>query len=379
MNTALDLEALRAETAQLATELSVSAPDIDRERRFPDDHFAALARSGLLGLMVPEAYGGRGGNLSALAAVCEPIGAASGSTGLCFLMHCCGSALIASKATALQGDRWLRAAATGAGLATLAFSERGTGAHFYSPELKATQYDGGFIVNGRKSFVTNGGHAAVYPILVNASGEPGLDVLLVSPDLPGVSFDGQWDGIGMTGNSSVAMQLDDVHLPADRLLGHEGDGQDLVFNVVAPHFLVGLAAVNVGIAQAAIDAAVEHVKTRRYATGQSLSEIPNTQRSLAEMNIATEAARRLTIAAAAAGDSGDPAALILIIESKIAATEAAMHVTEMAMQVTGGQGYTRRLPVERFWRDSHAGSVMAPTNDVLKEWVGKLMAGLPLF
>jgi alkylation response protein AidB-like acyl-CoA dehydrogenase len=294
-------------------------------------------------------------------------------------MHSCGAALIASKANAEQGERWLRPAATGTGLATLAFSERGTGAHFYAPELTAEKRNGGFAVSGRKSFVTNGGHAAVYPILVNASGKPGLDVLLVSPDLAGVDFEGQWDGIGMAGNSSIAMQLADVELSPDRLLGQEGDGQELVFNVVAPHFLVGLAAVNVGIAQAAVDATVEHVKSRRYVTGQTLAEIPNTQRSLAEMNIATESARRLTTTAARAGDDGDPSALVLIIEAKIAATEAAMAVTVGAMQVTGAQGYTRRLPIERFWRDAHAGSVMAPTNDVLKEWVGKLLTGLPLF
>ncbi len=364
---------------KVAGELRQNAAAIDRERRFPSEHFEALANAGLLGLMVPEAYGGQGGNLSVLAAVCEPIGGASGSTGLCFLMHNCGSALIASKANQQQGEAWLRPAATGDKLATLAFSERGTGAHFYNPEITAERRNGGFVLNGRKSFVTNGGHAAVYPVLVQASGKEGLDVLLVSPDLGGVSFEGEWDGIGMTGNSSVAMKLDAVEVPADRLLGAEGDGQELVFNVVAPNFLIGLAAVNIGIAQAAIDASIEHVSARKYGSGQSLAQIPNIQRTVGEMSIAAEQARQLVAAAAAAGDAGDPAALPLIIQAKIAATEAAQAVTGKAMQITGGQGYTRRLPIERFWRDAHAGSVMAPTNDVLKEWVGKILTGQPLF
>jgi alkylation response protein AidB-like acyl-CoA dehydrogenase len=372
------MEAVTDRSADVAAQLAETAAEIDRERRFPDDHFALIAKAGLTGILVPEALGGLGGNLETLTTVCEDIGGASGSTGLCFLMHACGTQVIGSKATPEQATRWLEPAAAGETLATLAFSERATGAHFYAPEISAKKSNGSFVLNGRKSFVTNGGHAGLYPVLVNASGEPGLDILVVTPDLDGVSFAGEWEGVGMTGNSSIQLVLDNVEVPADNLLGSEGDGQEMVFGVVPP-FLLGLAGVNIGIAQAALDAAVEHAKNRRHLSGQTLAEVPIIQEYLAEMSMQTEMARALTAKAARAADSGDEAATPLVFLAKVAATEAAIEVTNKAMQVCGGQGYSRTLPLERYWRDARAGAVMAPTNEVLKEWVGKLLAGLPLF
>jgi isovaleryl-CoA dehydrogenase len=375
----IDHQVFKEEVQQFAAGLAESAAEIDRERRFPSEHFEALSSAGLMGILIPPDLGGKGWDLRALAVACEAVGSASASTGLCFLMHACGTAVIGAKATPEQAGRWLRPAAAGEAIATLAFSERATGAHFYAPEITAERRNGSFVLNGRKSFVTSGGHASLYPVLVNASGEPGLDVLIVTPDMGGVSFEGQWDGIGMTGNSSIEMVLSEVTLSSDHLIGKEGDGQELVFNVVAPTFLVGVAAINVGIAQAALDAAVAHAKARRHSSGQTLAEVPVIQGYLADMSLRTESARHLVQAAAAACDAAQPTALPLVMLAKIGATEASIEVTNLAMQVCGGQGYTRRLPVERYWRDARAGAVMAPTNEVLKEWVGKLLAGLPLF
>ncbi|GAC1368948.1 MAG: acyl-CoA dehydrogenase family protein [Actinomycetota bacterium] len=363
---------------EIAQKLRPSASDLDAQRAYPDEHLAALADAGLTGLLVSEAHGGKGGDLTALALVTEAIGWAGGSTGLCFLMHLCGTAVIGAKATPAQGKEWLEPAARGELLATLAFSERATGAHFYMPEITAQKSQDGFTLTGTKSFVTSGGHAYLYPVLVNASGEAGLDVLVLTADDKGVSFEGTWEGIGMTGNSSIQMVLDTVEISADRLIGAEGAGQELVFNVVAPNFLIGLAGVNLGIAQAALDDTIDHVKTRRNAGGM-LAELPTVQTQIAQMTLVTEQARALLLAAARAADAGDQAALPLVMQAKIAATEAAIEVTGAAMEACGGLAYSKRLPIERYWRDSRAGSVMAPTNEVLKQWVGKLATGLPLF
>lgn len=314
-----------------------------------------------------------------LALCCEQLGWGCASTAMCFLMHACGCAVIASRATPDQADLWLRPAARGDSIATLAFSERGSGAHFYSPEIVAERRDGAFYLTGRKSFVTSGGNAHLYPVLVNASGEPGLNMLVVTPELGGVSFDGRWEGIGMAGNSSVTMDLQDVAVPAENLLGAEGDGQDLVFSVVAPTFLIGLAAVNVGIGQAALDATVDHARTRLYPGGQRLAEVQIIQIYLAEMSSSIQSARQLVLEAARAADAGEESALPLVMQAKVVATEASKSVTDRAMQVGGGQAYGRRIPLERHWRDARAGSVMAPTNEVLKEWLGKVLTGLPLF
>ena len=367
--------------AQRLAEASLrpTAAETDRQRRYPAQGLEVLGAAGFMGLLVPAQYGGKGGSLTDLALAASAFGWGCSSTAMCFLMHSCGCAVIASKASPEQGKRWLEPAASGAAVATLAFSERGTGAHFYMPEIKAEQRAGAFHLNGRKSFVTNGGHAQLYPVLVNASGGQGLDLLMVTPELSGVKFEGQWDGLGMSGNSSIAMQLSDVAVPAGNLLGKEGDGQEVVFNVVAPTFLIGLAAVNVGIGQAALDAAVEHAKTRKYPTGQTLAQIQVIQSYIADMSIAVQGARQLVLEAARAADSADLMAMPLVMQAKVAATEAARKVTDLAMQVGGGQAYSRSLPIERLWRDAHAGSVMAPTNEVLKEWLGRIHTGQPLF
>ena len=368
--------AQRART--VAEKMKPTSAELDAHRAYPNEQLDALADAGLLGLLVATEHGGMGGDLTSLARACEAVGWANGSTGLCYLMHLCGTATIQAKATPAQAAAWLAPSAAGDVLATLAFSERATGAHFYMPEIGAQKANGGYVLSGRKSFVTSGGYADLYPVLVNASGGEGLDVLVLTADDEGVSFQGAWEGIGMTGNSSIEMVLDNVSVPADRIVGAEGDGQELVFNVVAPTFLIGLAAVNVGIAQAALDDTVEHVKTRRNAGG-ILAELPTVQTELAEMSIAVEEARALVLAAARAADAGDPAALPLVMQSKIGATEAAIEVTGKAMEACGGLAYSKRLDIERYWRDGRAGSVMAPTNEVLKQWVGKLAAGLPLF
>lgn len=359
--------------------LRPNAAETDRQRRYPAENLKALGAAGFMGLLVPAAYGGTGASLTDLALVSSAFGWGCSSTAMCFLMHSCGCAVIASKANAEQGQRWLKPAASGTAIATMAFSERGTGAHFYMPEIKAEERNGAFHLSGRKSFITNGGHAQLYPVLVNASGAAGLDMLMVTPEMHGVKFEGQWDGLGMAGNSSIAMQLSDVVVPVANLLGKEGDGQEVVFNVVAPTFLIGLAAVNVGIAQAALDATVEHAKSRKYPTGQSLAQIQVIQSYIADQSIAVQGARQLVLEAARAADSADPMAMPLVMQAKVAATEAASEVTDLAMQVGGGQAYSRSLPIERLWRDAHAGAVMAPTNEVLKEWLGKIHTGLPLF
>jgi isovaleryl-CoA dehydrogenase len=181
----------------------------------------------------------------------------------------------------------------------------------------------------------------------------------------------------MAGNSSVAAQFD-AHVDDAARIGASGAGGDLVFGAVAPVFLAGLAAVNVGIAAAAQHAAIEHAVGRRYPGGESLAEIGSVQHALAQLDMATRAARLVVRDAAALADAGDAAALVALMEAKVVATETAQDVTQGALEVCGGQGYTRSLPLERHLRDARAGAVMAPTNGVLRTWIGKALAGLPV-
>lgn len=357
--------------------IAANAASVDSEGRFPEDSLIALADAGAFGYSVSADLGGVGASLTQLAQACEAVGTACASTGMIFLMHCVTAATLGagggSAATAALKDM----AGTNA-LGTLAFSERATGAHFYAPELKATRNeDGSVSVTGMKSFTTSGGHADYLLVLVQAA-EEGADAYLMRKDAPGVTYSGDWNGLGMAGNSSIAVELDNVTFTAEDLVGAPGKAGDLIFGVVAPYFLVGLSAVNVGIAQAAATAAGEHVKTRKYSDGTSLAEIQYIQHLVADMDLATRQARLLVHCAAGLGDAGDPGALVPIMEAKVASTEAAQAVTQNALTATGGQGYTPSLPVERHLRDARAGAVMAPTNAVLRNWIGKALTGLPV-
>jgi alkylation response protein AidB-like acyl-CoA dehydrogenase len=354
-----------------------AAARVDRGREFPAAGLTALAGAGALGLVIPSSAGGAGGGLSSLAEACERLGAACASTGMVFLMHSVTAATLAAGGGA-RADRALASMAEGSGLGTLAFSERGTGAHFYAPELRADRSNGTLRLSGRKSFVTSGGHADVYLVLVQGTEAGTADTYLIERDQPGVRFDDSWQGLGMAGNSSIALELDGVELVEDARVGEAGKGLDLVFAAVAPFFLVGLAAVNVGIAAAAAKAATEHAVGRRYPDGSSLAEVPHIQHLLADMDARVRAARLLVQDAARLGDTGDAGALVAIMEAKVVATESAAEVTELALEATGGQGYTPSLPIERHLRDARAGRVMAPTNAVLKSWIGKALAGLPV-
>jgi isovaleryl-CoA dehydrogenase len=353
------------------------AASVDSDHAFPRDSVDALASAGALGLLVPAEAGGSGGALTALAESCEELGSACASTAMVFLMHSVTAATIAAGDGPGARDVLGRMAEGGA-LGTLAFSERGTGAHFYAPELKADRSNGAVSVSGRKSFVTSGGEADVYLLLLQGEAEGTADAYLLRRDQDGVSFDGTWDGLGMAGNSSVGMRLDEVALDESARIGAPGGGAELVFGAVAPYFLIGLSAVNVGIATAALRAATEHAKSRTYPDGSSLAEIQAIQHALAGMDIAVRSARLLVRDAARLGEAGDDSALVAIMEAKVAATETSADVARRALEVTGGQGYTPALPVERHLRDSLAGAVMAPTNAVLRTWIGKALAGLPV-
>ena len=374
----MEIENVLESTREVASGVIAGrAADVDRRRDFPAENLKALADAGALGLVVPAEQGGAGGGLAALAEACEAIGAACASTGMVYLMHEVTAATVALGG----GDRaaeLLPRLAGGEAVGTLAFSERGTGAHFYSPELRAERANGSVTITGRKSFVTSGGHADHYLVLVQGVAEGTADAYLVDGGDPAVSFDGAWAGLGMAANSSIAMELAGVEVSGADRIGGAGAGTDLVFGVVAPFFLVGLSAVNVGIAAAAAKAATEHAANRRYPDGSSLAEVQYVQHLIADMDLASRQARLLVQSAAALGDAGDESALVAIMEAKVASTEAAVAVTQKALEATGGQGYTPSLPIERHLRDARAGSVMAPTNAVLRNWIGKALAGLPV-
>lgn len=359
------------------------AAEVDEAARWPEHSFEALKKAGLMGLHVATADGGRGEGLMSLALATEAIGKACASSAICFGMHCVGTAVIAAKATAYQKNNYLRPIAAGEHITTLSVSETGTGAHFYLPETRLSRHGDRLRVNGTKVFVTNAGHADSYVVSTQASdpdSESGsFTCLIVDRDRPGMEWLGGWNGLGMRGNTARGLKLNDVEVPGANLLGEEGDQIWYIFEVVAPYFLIAMAGTYLGVAQAALDLTVTHLKERRHSiSGENLADSPLIQSQLAEMWTRVERTRRWLYHAAQSGDQASPHAIPLIFGAKVEAAETAVAVTNEALTLGGGIAYRDNSELARLLRDARASHVMSPTTSLLKLWIGRALLGRPL-
>lgn len=377
------LNALRAVTEEIVER--VVAPEamrVDRDCTWPAHSMQALGQAGLLGLQVPQAAGGHGQGLLALSVITETLGKACPSSALCFGMHCVATAVIAAKATDYQRERYLQAIARGEHVTSLALSEQGTGAHFYLPNT-ALESDGDvYRLNGTKQFVTSGGHADSYVVstLASDSNEAGdFSCIVLDADTPGLAWQGDWNGFGMRGNSSRALRLQDAKVPKENLLGESGDQVWYIFEVVAPYFLMAMAGSYLGIAQSALDAASDHLRSRKYEhSGESLRHVETLQARYADMWMRLASTRALIREAARLGDAAHPEALPHILACKAAAAETAVDLANEAMSLCGGSAYRDNSRVAQMLRDARAGHVMSPTTELLKLWTGRSLLGLPL-
>ena len=350
---------------------------------WPVEALRALQEAGLGGLAAPRQVGGLGLGLRGVVAVCEAVGRVCASTALCFGMHCVATAVIAAKPTERQRKEFIDPIVGGEHLTTLALSEPGTGAHFWLPRTRMTRIDTGLRIDGAKSFVTNGSHADSY-VVSTVAADPEAPIgefscVLVPGESAGLTWTDGWDGIGMRGNSSRQVRLEDVRLGPDHLLGTEGDQIWYVFEVVAPYFLMAMAGTYLGVAQASLDEATAHLSARAHAhTGRRLANEPLLQHRLGVLWGQVERTRRLIYWAAEEADSGGATAMLGLASAKAEVAQCVVEVTNEAMTLVGGIGYRDRSPLERHLRDARAADVMSPTTDILRTWTGRAALGLPL-
>jgi alkylation response protein AidB-like acyl-CoA dehydrogenase len=379
--TRLSIEEAVSRAATVADEVvAPAAATVDAEGRWPEEALRALQGADLGGLVVPVEDGGHGHGLSALARVSEVLGRECASTALCFAMHCVGAAVMAANPTDAQRTRFLKPIAEGRHLTTLTLSEPGTGAHFWLPRTRLRTEGDHLVVDGAKTFVTSGAHADSYVVsAVHDDGRRGVgefSCVVVEAGTPGVEWGPEWDGLGMRGNSSRSVRLDDVRLPAEAVLGEPGDQIWYVFNVVAPYFLVAMAGAYLGVAAGAFEEARRHVVERRYDhDGSRLAEQPVIQHRIGELWATVERTRQLVLHAAQLGDRGDPASLPAIASAKAEVAECAVTVTNEAMTLSGGIGYREHGALGRRLRDARAAHVMSPTTDLLRLWTGRAVLG----
>lgn len=360
------------------------AKEIDRNYKWPEDTLRAIQKAGLAGLVVPKEYNGLGKGLLGLAKACEVIGKVSGSAAICFGMHCVGSAVISSKATPAQRRSFIDPIVQGEHLTTLALSEPGTGANFYFPQTQLLSInEGEYQVNGSKTFVTNGGMCDSYVIsTVGVEAEASLDefsCLIVESSRKGLEWGPDWKGIGMKGNSSKSLNLNNVVVPLQNIIGAKGDQLWYVFNVVAPYFLVSMAGTYLGIAQAAFDEAQAHLTKRIYThSGFSLSQISILQHKLGKTWANLERTRQLIYHAAKEGDLGTDSSLLAILSAKAEVAHSAVDVINEAMTLTGGIAYRENSKLANLLLDARAAHVMSPTTDLLYTWIGRALLDQPI-
>ena len=344
----------------------------------------ALKQSGLTALTVPPDCGGHGQGLFALARICEELGKGYSSAGLCYGMHCVGTAVIAAKATRWQKEHYLEPIAKGEHITTLALSEPGTGAHFYIPQTSLVPIsENNYLINGNKSFVTNGAQADSYVLsTVAASAEASPDqfsCLVLNEGTEGMQWGKPWDGLGMRGNSSRSLLLSNVRVDASQVLGEKGDQLWYVFNIVAPYFLAAMAGTYLGIAERALQEARQSLVKRTYThNGTSLAQVSILQHRLGVMWTNVESTRRLIYQAALMGDQGDTMALPSILAAKAKVAECAVETINETMTLAGGIGYQSNSLLGMLLRDARAVDVMAPTTDVLYTWIGRALLDQPL-
>lgn len=374
---------LRASAVEVAeTAVAPHAEAVDRDCTWPAHSMKALAEAGLMGLHVPTRLGGHEQGLLSLAVTTETLARACSSSALCYGMHCVGTAVIAAKATPEQEERYLRPIAAGRHVTTLSLSESGTGSNFFLTDTQLRRDGDSYVIDGTKQFVTSGGHADSYVISTAAStpSEAGeFNCLVVDRSGPGISWLDPWQGFGMRGNSSRGLRLQEARVPAGNLLGEEGDQIWYVFEVITPYFLIAMSGTYLGIAQAALDATVQHLLSRRYSfTGESVADVSSVQDRLAGMWTAVQKSRLMIYHAAQQGDMGDPQALPTILACKADIAETVVRITDEAMQLCGGIAYRDNSRLARLLRDARASHVMAPTSMMLRQWTGRALLGLPL-
>lgn len=358
----------------------------DKSGRFSTEAVDSLGRGGLLGLMLPENVGGLGLGPSTFAAVIEALAEADASIAMVYLMHTLGAAAMvaARPAAASAVAPILREIAAGRHLSTLAFSEAGSRSHFWAPVSRARRNGQSVHISAKKSWVTSAGYSQSYVVSSlspEGAGPTESTLYLVPAETLGVSVSGAWDGMGLRANASAPIVFDGCEVPNHFQLTDDGAGFPTMLNVVMPLFNLGSSAVALGICRAAVTGTTTHLKNAKFEhLGQSLGEsLPTLRAQLATMQIETDGL------AARIDDLVDhlekprETTMLRVLETKAAAGDTSIAVTSMAMRICGGAAFSKHLSIERLFRDAHAGAVMAPTGDVLRELIARALLGMPLF
>ncbi|MEU8304383.1 acyl-CoA dehydrogenase family protein [Actinomadura sp. NPDC048955] len=366
-----DLVALTREIA--AKELAPRVADAERTGTFPREAFTTLGRAGLLTLPYPEEFGGGDQPYEIYLQVLEEIGAVWASVGVGVSVHALSCFPLFAFGTDEQRARWLPGMLSGERLGAYCLSEAHAGSDPAAMRAKAVRDGDSYVLNGAKAWTTHGGKADFYTVMARTSQEKsrGISCFHVPAGTPGLEFDEPEDKMGLMGSTTATVRLVDARVPADHLIGHEGQGLSIALAGLDAGRL-GIAAVATGLAQGALDTAVGYAKERE-AFGKAIIDHQGLAFVLADMAAAVESARATYLAAARLKDAGRPYGREASV-AKLVATDNAMKVTTDAVQVLGGAGYTRDFPVERFMREAKVMQIFEGTNQIQRLVISRHLA-----
>jgi alkylation response protein AidB-like acyl-CoA dehydrogenase len=353
------------------------AARVDENEEYPAEQLKLLGQQGLMGLHIPEEYGGSGVGSLAFCLAAEEVAWACAATSTILLVQNLGGYPIAIAGTEEQKRRYLPRLASGEITAAFSLSEPGAGSDAAAMQCTAVRKGDRYVVNGSKMWVTNGSHAGVITVFVTTDPSRragGVTALLVEPGMPGFSVGKHEKKMGIRGSPTVALHFADCEIPVENRLGEEGEGFKVAMRTLeGSRPTIGAQAV--GIAQAALDAAAAYAKERR-AFDQPIAAFQGIQFMLADMAVAVHASRLVVHHAAALIDRDATDTALEASMAKCLASDTAMKVATDAVQIFGGYGYTREFPVERYMRDAKITQIYEGTNQIQRVVIARALLGL---
>ncbi|WP_424529223.1 acyl-CoA dehydrogenase family protein [Sphaerisporangium viridialbum] len=364
-------EMLRETVRALSDEkIAPHAAAVDENGEFPWEAYKALVAADLHAVHIPEQYGGAGADALATVIVIEEVARACASSSLIPAVNKLGTVPLLLSASEDLKQRYLAPVARGEGMFSYALSEPEAGSDAAAMKTRAVRDGDHYVLNGTKMWITNAGVSEFYTVMAVTdpeAGARGISAFVVEKDDEGVSFGAKERKLGIKGSPTRQVILENVRIPADRMIGEEGTGFKTALATL-DHTRITIAAQALGIAQGALDYAIGYVKERKQF-GKPIAEFQGLQFMIADMAMKLESARQLTYAAAAKSElamHGQKAADLTFFSSaaKCAASDAAMDITTDAVQLLGGYGYTRDYPVERMMRDAKITQIYEGTNQI---------------
>ena len=338
--------------------------EYDRSGEYPREQLRGLAELGLLGATVPEAWGGAGLDSVTYALCLEEIAAADASVAVIVsVQNGLPEQMLLGYGTDAQRERYLRPLATGEALGAFCLTESSSGSDAASLRLKATRDGEGWILDGSKSWITSGNQADTYLVMARTggAGARGVSCFIVERSAPGLSFGKPEEKLGLHAAHTTTVSFDSVRVPADSMLGQEGQGLSIALSCLDAG-RIGIAMQATGIARAAFEHAARYALSREQF-GRPIAENQGVSFKITDMAARIEGARLVALKAAWLKDVGQPYGREASI-AKLLASETAVDVTREAIQVFGGNGYSREYPVERLYRDAKITEIYEGTSEI---------------